>query len=340
MKQAMHTPQRREFLRTLAILAGGATLAPVMRVWPALASASLVSTTEERMLMGTFVSLTVLAPSRHLGQEAVGRAFEDMDRQIGIFNRFDSSTALSVLNDVGRLDSAPPELLDVLAHSAELHRRSGSRFDVTIAPVVNLLQQSHGKPDPKDLREALALVDASGLRQAGADLRFAQAGMAATLDGVAKGYIADHAAKALQRVGVENFLVNAGGDIRAQGSPQGLTRPWRVAIEDPGKQGDYPSLIELRTGAVATSGGYEVFYDPAGRSHHLVNPETGTSPQYITSVSVQAPTVMQADGLATALSLMHPREALRVVAGLPGHACLLVTSTGSTLASPHWGKLS
>lgn len=340
MKHGMHTHQRRNFLKTLAILAGGATLAPVMRVLPALASSSLVSTTEERMLMGTFVSMTVLAPSRLQGQEALGHAFEDMERQIGIFNRFDSTTALSVLNDSGRLTHAPRELLDVLAHSSELHRQSGTRFDITIAPVVTLLERSHGKPDKKDLHEALALVDAAGLRQSGAGLRFAQAGMAVTLDGVAKGYIADHAATSLQRAGIEHFLINAGGDIRAQGSSKGLSRPWRVAIEDPSKMGSYPSVIELRSGAVATSGGYEVSFDQAGKSHHLVNPETGASPQYIKSVSVQAPTVMQADGLATALSLMHPREALRLTATLPGHACLLVTSTGSEFVSPNWGRIA
>ena len=55
------------------------------------------------------------------------------------------------------------------------------------------------------------------------------------------------------------------------------------------------------------------------------------------SVSVKAPTVKEADGLATALSLMHPREALRLTESLPGHDCLLVTSTGARLTSPNWG---
>ncbi|HCF05465.1 MAG TPA: hypothetical protein DEU72_04365 [Desulfomicrobiaceae bacterium] len=54
------------------------------------------------------------------------------------------------------------------------------------------------------------------------------------------------------------------------------------------------------------------------------------------SVSVVAPTVMQADGLATALSLMPPREALRLAASLPGCACFLVTASGGHLASPGW----
>lgn len=337
MKHGTHTQDRRVFLKSLAILAGGATLAPVIRVLPALASSYLVQTSEQRILMGTFVNMTVLTPSRSLGEEAIGRAFEEVRRQIGIFDRFDSKTALSTLNQHGRLGGAPQELLDVVDFSATLSRNSAGRFDITIAPVANLLERTHGKPDPKDLREALDLVSASGLWQSGKDLHFTSAGMAATLDGVAKGFIADRAAEVLKSQGVENFLIDAGGDIRAQGSSEGLSRPWRVAIEDPDKGGDYPSIINMSSGAVATSGGYEVFFDPQKKSHHLVSPSSGGSPQYIRSVSVQAPTVMQADGLATALSLMSTKEALRLTASLPGHSCLLVTSTGARLASSNWG---
>lgn len=337
MKHATQIHDRRAFLKTLGVLAAGAALAPAIRVLPAFAASGVIKTSEQRMLMGTFVSMTVLAPSQGLGEEAIGRAFAEIERQIGIFSRFDSSTALFALNRDGRLNGAPRELLDVVAFSGELHRRSSGRFDATIAPVVNLLERSHGKPDAKDMKEALALVDGTRLRSSGSNLRFDAAGMSATLDGVAKGYIADSAAEALTKAGVVNFLIDAGGDIRVGGASDGLARPWRVAIEDPDKQGDYPAVIDMKAGAVATSGGYEVFFDPSRKSHHLVDPSSGASPQYVRSVSVKAPTVKEADGLATALSLMHPREALRLTESLPGHDCLLVTSTGARISSSTWG---
>jgi FAD:protein FMN transferase len=337
MKHGIQINDRRAFLRTMAVFAGAAALAPVLRVLPASAAAKLQQTTEKRMLMGTFVGMTVLAPSASQGQEAIGRAFEEVERLIGIMSRFDSGTALSALNQNGRLSGAPQELLDVVDFSAALSRSSAGRFDITVAPVVNLMERTHGKPDSQELREVLDLVDASGLRRSGSELRFTASGMAATLDGVAKGFIADRAADVLKTQGIENFLVDAGGDIRAQGSPEDQHRPWRVAIEDPDKEGNYPSIIHMRSGAVATSGGYEVFFDPKKKSHHLVSPSSGASPQYIRSVSVQAPTVMQADALATALSLMSPKDAMRLTSSLPGHSCLLVTSTGARLSSANWG---
>ena len=339
MKHGLPFHDRRTFLKSLSVLAAGAVLAPTVRVLPALASSPLRRAEEQRMLMGTIVGITVLADSTLRAGEAIGRAYADVERLSAIMSRFDARSALFTLNDVGRLDGAPQELLEVVRHGQALHQQSRGRFDMTIAPVVNLLARAHGKPDQAELREALSLVNASKLRLNGADLRFDSTGMVATLDGVAKGYIADRAAETLRREGVEHFMVDAGGDIRVQGSSNGLERPWHVAIEDPDKQGAYPSVLRMHGGAVATSGGYEVFFDPKRTSHHLVDPATGASPQYVKSVSVQAPTVMEADGLATALSLMHPREALNLTASLPGHACLLVTSSGARLASSNWGAV-
>jgi len=306
MKHVTQIHERRAFLKTLGILAAGAAIAPALKVLPAHAASGLSRTSEQRMLMGTFVGMTVLTPSTQLGEEALGRAFAEIERQVGIFSRFDSSSALSDLNRNGRLTGAPRELLDVVSFSDDLYRRSSGRFDATIAPVVNLLERSHGKPDAGDLKAALALVNGSRLRRSGSNLAFAASGM-------------------------------SGGDIRVGGASDGQARPWKVAIEDPDKQGKYPAIIELSSGAVATSGGYEVYFDPSRKSHHLVNPGTGSSPQYVRSVSVKAPTVKEADGLATALSLMHPREALKLADSLPGHACLLVTSTGARISSSRWG---
>jgi len=148
----------------------------------------------------------------------------------------------------------------------------------------------------------------------------------------------DQAAKTLRQLGVQDFLVNGGGEILVGSSPANGAKPWRVAIEDPEKMGNYPDIIDMRSGAVATSGGYETYFDPDKRHNHLVDPRTGASPRFIRSVSVQAPTTMEADALATALSLLHPRQALDLVSRLPRRECLLITDTGAKLASPGWGR--
>lgn len=331
---------RRTFLKSLAVLAGGAVVAPTLRVLPAQAALGLQRVSEQRMLLGTIVGITALSESSARGEEAMGRTYAEIERLAAILSRFDGASALSALNAGGRLHGAPQELLTVLDHGRSLHRISSGLFDATIAPVVDLLQRTNGQPDPRDLQAALALVDTRRLTVSGSNLTFGAAGMSATLDGIAKGYIADCAAVVLRENGIENFLIDAGGDLRIGGSADGRGRAWHVAIEDPQKQGKYPDVIAMTSGAVATSGGYEVYFDTKRTSTHLVNPTSGVSPQYVQSVSVQAPTVMQADGLATALSLMSPRQAMSLTRSLPGYECLLVTSTGTVLRSANWGRMA
>ncbi len=333
----MRTMPRRQALRLVAACAAASVAAPVLRVLPCAAAPRLSPLHEERLLLGTIVGMTVLASSPQQAREALEAAFATVRRLETTFSRYQATTPVAILNSTGRIQGVPQELTTVVNHGLWLHRATGGQFDMTVAPLVNLLERTQGQPHPADLRHALALVDSARIHMAGSTISLGH-DMAITLDGIAKGYIADQAAETLCRHGIEHFLVDAGGDIRAQGSPEGHPhgRPWAIAIEDPNKMGQYPATIHLHQGAVATSGGYERAFDPQGQHHHLVDPRSGRSPQHIRSVSVVAPTVMEADGLATALSVMSPRQALDLVRGLPQCACLLVTTSGAVLASPGW----
>lgn len=164
----------------------------------------------------------------------------------------------------------------------------------------------------------------------GRTVRLMRGGMHLTLDGVAKGRIVDLASETLAAHGVRDHLIDAGGDIRVQGVPE-PDRDWQVAVRDPfdGTAGERLRLPAKRFGAVATSGGYEVFYDPEHQYTHLVDPRTGLSPRALASVTVMAPTVRAADGLATALSVMAPVQALRLVESLPECECLLIDAAGT-----------
>lgn len=318
----------------MGVMAGGMALTRALPV----EAAQSPKVQETLLTMGTVVSVSAYAPSQDQAREAIGRAFEEMDRLIAVFDRHRSATAISVLNDQGRLDGAPAELTAVLTRAGEISRLSGGAFDVSVAPVVDLLKSSHGKPSKAQFSEALELVNARGVQINGQNLRLDRGGMRLTLDGIAKGYIADRMTRVLIDNGVSACLVNAGGDIRAHGQPAS-NRPWRVAIEDPNKQSHYPDILDIANGAVATSGSYEVFFDPARKTHHLVNPGSGHSPQGIVSVSVQAPSVMEADALATTLSLLTPSQALDLVETLPRRECLLVAETGAKLSSRGWGRV-
>jgi thiamine biosynthesis lipoprotein len=280
-----------------------------------------------RPAMGTLVSVVTIHASEAQTHEAINEAFSEMDRLVGHLSRFDPSSAVSVLNQQGQLTDTPPELGHVVSQALEFYRRSSGAFDITVKPLIELLQS--GEPARSEWDAALELVGSTNVEQTGRGLRFKRSGMGITLDGIAKGYIVDRIGTVLQRHGVVNFLINAGGDIRTAGTKEsGL--PWTVAVQDPLKQDEFPDIIHMKEGAVATSGSYE------HRFRHIVDSETGHSPAWSTSVTVTAPTALAADALATALYAMEPTEGSRLIGSLPGCECLNIDNGGKPRKSRGW----
>lgn len=326
---------RRTFLKAAGALgvgavAGGA-LQAAFRLLDTGGDAPLVS--RMRVAMGTFVEVNAAGVPRDLADEAIDKAFDEMDRLAAILSRHDPSTPLSHLNAHGSLSGPPPELTAVMLHALDVNRRTGGVFDPTVKPLIDLLEAPHaGEPDEAAVREATALVGAGHVHFADRAVSFDRSGVEVTLDGVAKGYIVDRMSDVMTAAGVGNHLINAGGDIRSRGE-RTPGRAWTVAIEDPKKKGNYPDVIRMRDGAVATSGSYERFYDPSRRWHHIIDPATGHSPHRCVSVSVRAATVMEADALSTAVFVMGQSRGLREIDAEHGTSCFIVDSTGNHRSS-------
>lgn len=327
---------RRGFLKTAA-LAGAALLCPApARLWAAVPEAAF---TETRLLMGTIVSISVASPSQDKAQDALGRAFARMAALEAIFTRHDSGAPLATLNARGALHDAPPELCALMLRAQRVGQLTSGCFDVTVTPVLELFR-AHQNPagrmrlDAADMAAALQLVDAASLHVGARDLSFQRQGMAATLDGIAKGHIVDCASQTLLDCGVTAHLINAGGDIRASGE-KAPGRPWTVGVEHPARRGAVVQTLPL-AGAIATSGSYEVYFDADRHYHHLINPASGVSPTRVNSVSVLAPTTVEADALATALAVMIPQDALRLARSLPGVECCILGADGLKMVSAGW----
>ena len=299
---------------------------------------------QARAAMGTLVSVTAVHASSWLMEEAGGRAFAEMDRLIGLLNRYDDRSALSVLNQDGRLSGPPPELAHVLRGAARFYELTGGRFDVTVAPVVDLLHDQIARagrsdPDRAELASALERVGFGRVTLSSRAVELDRPDMRLTLDGIAKGHIVDAMGNILSSHGIEDWLIDAGGDIRASGAPR-PGRPWRVAVRNPSGEGVLPGVVDLENRAVATSGGYETFYDPHRTHHHIVDGRTGTSAARSLGATVTAPDALMADALATSVFLMEPARGLRFIEALPGCECLLVGPDGGVLTSAGWTSQS
>lgn len=293
-----------------------------------------------RPAMGTLVSISALGNSRTRLEEAIGRSLEEMDRLIMMFSRFESGSATSHLNSEGRIDGAPPEFSRVVGAALHFHDLSRGAFDLSVEPLVDLFRRRRdgtdpGPPTPSQIADALQLTGAGDIEVTRRAIRFGKPGMGITLDGIAKGYIVDRIAESLTRHKVKRYLVNAGGDIRTAGKKED-GRPWTVAVQDPEKSGNFPDTVHMAGGAVATSGSYEIYFDPDRTLHHIVSSRTGRSPDINSSVTVRAPSSMAADALATAVFVMGPPEGVRFIESLPRCECLVIDKHGRTLKSKGW----
>jgi len=305
------------------------------------ASGNSIEIGETKRAIGTFVSITIVHDSEDEAAKALSDAFEEVYRLSKILSRFDPESPVSILNREGKIENAPAELIEVIEESKRIHKITDGAFDITVKPLIDLLQ-NHFKgadkskfPSTEKINDASALIDMEGVIIQERSIYFKNKGMGITLDGIAKGYIVDRMAEVLSLNSISNYLINAGGDIRAQGvNLEG--KYWTIAIEDPKKEANYPDIISINNGAVATSGNYENYFDQNKLFHHIINPHTGSSPVYSYSVSVKSKTATEADALATALFTMKPEKAISLIESLDGADCMFFTKGKKILKSSGW----
>lgn len=336
---------RRHFLRFALMSAGMLGAAPLLSLAPsatlARTSGSEETYTRTALFMGTMVTVTVAGTTPEQAGEAVSTALALGRDMAGTLTRFNTSAPLGQLNASTALNDAPPALVHLMQRSQQMHALTGGAFDPTVLPLLHLLEshrdhkaQKHLQLDQAEVRDALEMVGMERVHADGYALRLERQGMGITLDGIAKGHIADLMSRSLSSAGYPNHCVNAGGDIAVSGSKL-KGQPWRIAIEDPYGKNAYPQVVEAYSGAVATSGIYEIFYNADASRNHLVNPVTGASAG-LASVTVTAPDCLTADALATAMAIMPPREALHLADSLSGCACCLLRHDGLTQCSRNW----
>ena len=217
--------------------------------------------------------------------------------------------------------SIRPPLLDLLEHAEWINRQSEGAFDPTLAPVINLWgfgpvgETRSTIPTGKQILEAKKLtgMDKFKILPKGfiqKTLPFLQL----DFSGSAKGEIIDQVCTLLQRWNFNNFLVELGGEVRANGRGRD-GKGWIIGLED--GSGDRGSMVAvpLRNYSVATSGTYQLNKpnpDANQSASHLIDPRTGRPVEHeLIAVNAFAPTARDADAWATALMILGPVEGMK-----------------------------
>jgi len=284
--------------------------------------------TETRFMMGTFVTLTIAGVDEPQASADADRAYARMGEIERQMTRVEA-TELWTINENGG-GQVGGQTADVLRSALNWAQLSDGAFDPTLAELIDLWDIPAGaKPPPsaREIRRALSRTGWQRARWLGSMHTVQLDRVSLDVGGIAKGYAVDQAALALHRAGADNFIVNAGGDLKVSGTKNG--KPWRVGIQDPDNLQALLHILEPTSGALVTSGDYERAYEWDGqRIHHIFDPATGRPADQCRSVTVWSHSAMDGDAAATAAFVMGPERGLEWLEQLPGLEGLIVDVQG------------
>jgi thiamine biosynthesis lipoprotein len=250
-----------------------------------------------RPLLGTFVEVAADAESRAREWRAVEAAFAALARIHRLMSFHEPSSDLARLNRLAHVEAVAvaPDTFAVLERAAFFAAESDGRFDCTVGAALVRARRLPAHPGHAAGAGCWRDVELT----ADGRVRFRRP-LALDLGGIAKGWAVDRAIDALERHGVRSGLVNAGGDLRATGP-----RAWALAVRLPGARARAVPLAPLRGEAVATTA-----FAPGAGASRVVDPRTGAIRRAARSVSVFAPTCVDADALTKIVWLGPPPGSL------------------------------
>jgi thiamine biosynthesis lipoprotein len=235
----------------------------------------------------------------------------------------------SIISKVNRNEDVEVDdmFVTVFNKAMEVSENSGGVFDVTVAPLINLWGFGFERGDSvsqQNIDSIKAFVGYRKVRLDGRKVIKDDPRVRLNFSAIAKGYASDVIAALLEREGVENYMVEIGGEVVAKGiNPNGNC--WHIGItkpEDdaPGIQDEYAATFALcNKSGFATSGNYRNFYIKDGKKYaHTIDPRTGyPSEQSILSATIIAADCMTADAYATAFMAMGVEPAIAMAEKIP-----------------------
>lgn len=292
-------------------------------------------------LLGTQIDVTVSHPDAAVRQQALDAAWREMLRLNEMMSRYRSASQVSALAGAAGRAGLPvaPELMQVLRAGKQLSRDSGGAFDLTVGAYADWAFEPdrHHLADAESLRRQQRLVDYRELvlDEAGLRARLQRPGMRLDLGGIAKLPILQAGLRRMQETGVQDAMINGGGDVLCSGRLLG--REWRIGLRDPRLPSKLLGVVSLGDGVVAASGDYERGFMHHGRRyHHILDPRTGLPSQGLQGLALVARDVEAVNGWGAAMMVAGAPSARRWLATLSSVDAMLAGPEGLWL-SPGMG---
>ena len=272
------------------------------------------------MIFGTVYNVTYQC-NRDLG-DGIMATMKEVDASLSMFNQN------STISKVNRNEQIEPDRMfkDVFELAQNISKQTNGAFDITVAPLVNAWGFGFKKGQMPTQQQIDSLLTITGYQK----VRYTETnGKGAIIksdprimldcSAIAKGYGSDAVARYLESQGVENYMVEIGGEVVTRGI-NSQQQPWRIGISKPvddtlNVNSDIQTVINVKDMAMATSGNYRNFYYKNGKKYaHTIDPKTGRPVQHsLLSATVLAKNCATADAYATAFMVMGIDKAKQIL---------------------------
>jgi thiamine biosynthesis lipoprotein len=285
----------------------------------------------------------------------VEQALAEIDRQMSTY-RPDSELSQFNRTPANQWFPVSAAVAEVAAAARDISEKTDGAMDVTVGPLVRLWhfgpttdggetnQKNFVPPSDEEIAAARHKVGYRKLdvRLKPPALRKSVDGLEVDLSSIAPGYAIDQLAQLVTKRGIEDFMIEIGGEVRAAGNRED-GKSWRIGVERPSPEGrELHTALPLDDAAIATAGDYRKFFEHEGRKYsHIIDPATGQPvKQELASVTVVADTCMAADGWDTPLLVLGPERGFEC-AKRHGIAALFIShgdNDDGAQATPAWHK--
>ena len=306
---------------------------------PANPAAALVE--RARLEMGSELRLTAWTNNEPLAISAFEEVFHEFDRLDHLLTTWRDDSDVQRVNAAAGDHPVPvaPEVREVLHLAREASELTEGKFDITFGALADIWKfdqdQDNTIPDQAAIARRLAFIDYRKVEvdDAAGTAYIARKGMRIHLGGIGKGYAVDRAVAILHKRGLNDFIIQAGGDMYAGGLKG--DRPWRLGIRDPrGSEDKVFAAIDLSNGTFSTSGDYErAFLADGVRYHHILDPATGQPARGCRSVTLVTARAVFADALAKGVFILGAEKGLALIERLPEVEGVIVSDKNEVLVS-------
>lgn len=304
----------------------GLLLAAILSVGGCDSGASSSVTVIQGKTMGTFWRVSAVG----LDQARAGALRQKVQAQLDTddmqLSTWKNDSALMRFNRSRSLAPWPVSegMADIVTTALRIGEKTAGAMDITVGPLVNLWgfgpdKQPLKTPDAGQIAAAkartglqhLTVINQSGRQYLQKDLP----DLYVDLSTVGEGYAADRLARLMEQEGISRYLVSVGGALVSRGV-NAHNRPWRVAIQRPtDRENAVQAVADISSHGISTSGSYRNYYELDGRQiSHVIDPRSGMPVRHtLVSVTVIAPTALEADGWDTGLMVLGTEQARRVI---------------------------